>query len=254
MFIANHVSKRQNRKTRQQGFTLIELLVVIAIIAILSAILFPVFARARENARRASCLSNLKQIGLAMMQYSQDYDEHMISTALQYTHTLPDGSTYNIALWPDLIQPYVKSTQVFNCPSATQYIYTGGNSGNIPYGYNYHAPGAPYCITNCGVSLGGNPYTVGAALAAIDDPSGTIAVMDAQYYVVFFNAYVTNESDAVNASTCSHGASPYNYAGCVQARHLDTVGSLFCDGHVKAMNWNALLSPSGLLYWTTSAD
>src|ERR671914_167689 len=89
-----------------KGFTLIELLVVIAIIAILAAILFPVFARARENARRASCQSNLKQLGLGIMQYSQDYDERLVHTG------------YDEASWRIRIFPYVKSAQIYFCPSA----------------------------------------------------------------------------------------------------------------------------------------
>jgi prepilin-type N-terminal cleavage/methylation domain-containing protein len=88
----------------RRGFTLIELLVVIAIIAILAAILFPVFGRARENARRSSCVSNLKQIGLAVIQYTQDYDEGM-------PRTYAPG-------FRDVLQPYIKSKQIFICPSA----------------------------------------------------------------------------------------------------------------------------------------
>ena len=99
----------------RQGFTLIELLVVIAIIAILAAILFPVFARARENARRASCQSNLKQMGIGAMQYSQDYDETICPSLL-------NDAGYTDAQSPsfvDLLQPYVKSLQIFSCPSTT---------------------------------------------------------------------------------------------------------------------------------------
>ena len=92
---------------RQNAFTLIELLVVIAIIAILAAILFPVFGRARENARRSSCQSNLKQIGLGALQYSQDYDE--------YTLSYQQGNQK----WGDLAQPYLKSIQILKCPSDT---------------------------------------------------------------------------------------------------------------------------------------
>src|SRR5438094_4972769 len=91
-----------------KGFTLIELLVVIAIIAILAAILFPVFARARENARRSSCQSNLKQIGLGMAQYTQDYDE-----------TYPI-MPYNGGAGPGLgayLDSYIKSSQIWRCPS-----------------------------------------------------------------------------------------------------------------------------------------
>ncbi|MBC8134421.1 MAG: prepilin-type N-terminal cleavage/methylation domain-containing protein, partial [Fibrella sp.] len=103
---------KNNRQHR--GFTLIELLVVIAIIAILAAILFPVFAQAREKARQTSCLSNEKQLELALLQYAQDYDE-----------TFPTGvqKDWYAVTWPLLVQPYVKSLDVFRCPSDS----AGGN-------------------------------------------------------------------------------------------------------------------------------
>ena len=112
-----------------RGFTLIELLVVIAIIAILAAILFPVFARARENARRASCSSNLKQIGLGLIQYSQDYDEKY-----PYSRTDPDP-----APWQTKIFPYVKSSQLFACPSNTgnTTILKDSQTTAIPQGIPY---------------------------------------------------------------------------------------------------------------------
>ena len=92
------------------AFTLIELLVVIAILAVLAAIIFPVFAQAREKARQTQCASNTKQISLGVLIYSQDYDETLIPTAIV------SGSTESI-LWPDLIQPYIKNNQVRLCPS-----------------------------------------------------------------------------------------------------------------------------------------
>lgn len=125
---------------RARAFTLIELLVVIAIIAILASILFPVFARARENARRASCQSNLKQISLGIKQYLQDYDE-------QYPIETVTTSDPNIG-WAGTIQPYVKSEQIFQCPSSTtspptQATLTGStgrlNDPNFTdYYYNYN--------------------------------------------------------------------------------------------------------------------
>ncbi|HEX9996223.1 MAG TPA: DUF1559 domain-containing protein [Abditibacterium sp.] len=106
----------------KKAFTLIELLVVIAIIAILAAILFPVFGRARENARRSSCQSNLKQIGLGYAQYIQDNDERVVP----FTDT---GGTGGAAFfWTELVQPYLKSTQIFACPSKSRF--------DVAYTYN----------------------------------------------------------------------------------------------------------------------
>jgi prepilin-type N-terminal cleavage/methylation domain-containing protein/prepilin-type processing-associated H-X9-DG protein len=107
-------------RRRESGFTLIELLVVIAIIAILAAILFPVFARARENARKSTCQSNLRQMAMGMIQYVQDYDERM--PQCRYTpdsNQLPSpftGTPVNFS-WPHLIAPYLKNTGVMKCPS-----------------------------------------------------------------------------------------------------------------------------------------
>ncbi len=118
---------------KRKGFTLIELLVVIAIIAILAAILFPVFAKAREKARATSCLSNTKQLSLGMMMYSQDYDEMMVPMAVPgaapANAVQPDA---NNTRWVDLINPYIKSAALFRCPS--------GPRGNNPvhYGYSHH--------------------------------------------------------------------------------------------------------------------
>src|SRR5579872_1686443 len=100
-----------NTLRSRHGFTLIELLVVIAIIAILAAILFPVFAQAREKARAISCLSNLKQLGLAYRMYSQDYDE-MILPDYEYVN----HARSNILWYPDIVYPYIKNAQVFICP------------------------------------------------------------------------------------------------------------------------------------------
>ena len=147
----------ESKYHRIKAFALIELLVLIAIIAILAAILFPVFARARENARRASCQSNLKQIGLGLLQYSQDYDGQMTPAYIGSD----TGSNANNTKWMDVVQPYVKSTQLFTCPSdvdervgtnvyTTRYIphnQTGGNN-NRNFG--------SYGINNCYFGGGSN--------------------------------------------------------------------------------------------------
>jgi prepilin-type N-terminal cleavage/methylation domain-containing protein/prepilin-type processing-associated H-X9-DG protein len=207
--------RRNTMSRKKAGFTLIELLVVIAIIAILAAILFPVFARARENARRASCQSNLKQIGLGVMQYTQDYDEkYPLNTytcpATPCQGVLDPSAPYNI-LWFHVLEPYVKSVQLYNCPSYTGTIQQTDSSGNWTY--------------NSSSSYGWNVYWNGtaevtpfdqAALSSVEDPSGTIFAGDSTYYRL--------SSEKPDTGTNS---SP------VPNRHLDGNNFLWADGHVK---------------------
>jgi len=142
---------------KRNGFTLIELLVVIAIIAILAAILFPVFARAREKARQSSCLSNTKQLGLALLSYVQDYDERFPGRAV-------DPGVYNLP-WYNVIAPYMKNAQILLCPSRPNQTPTG-------YGYN------TYSIV--GYSLG-----VGACMADIQYPAQVGMIFDSMYWTAY---------------------------------------------------------------------
>lgn len=205
------------------GFTLIELLVVIAIIAILAAILFPVFARARENARRSSCQSNLKQMGLGVIQYVQDYDERC-PRVFTGTPFVDPTVTY----WPALLYPYTKSTQLYKCPSYSPPtaapmasdaalsgpIYYGGGA-DIPYGMTY---------SPC------NSFTT--HMADISETSLTLLIADSRS---------TLTAGAGSAFVTSNPASVY-YA---LDRHLETTNVLFFDGHVKAMRLDSLKETVG---------
>ncbi|MBI5835409.1 MAG: DUF1559 domain-containing protein [Armatimonadetes bacterium] len=192
---------------RRRGFTLIELLVVIAIIAILAAILFPVFAKAREKARQSSCLSNTKQISLACYQYIQDYDE-----------TYPDiwsGPGWYPPFCFEKLQPYMKSTQVWVCPSGS-YDFNGwdqtGATRKLSYGANAEIFG-----------YYGNTGTA-KKLSAIDVPAETVVIWEGNW--------------------CDGGATAYTDAWApdtrVASRHLGGGNLCFCDGHSKWVtrsNW-----------------
>lgn len=218
-----HLYQTEQRK----GFTLIELLVVLAIISILAAILFPVFARARENARRANCMSNLKQIGLAMMQYTQDYDEHLPGATASFPVAQPypslPSSSNTLWLWWNIIYPYIKNTQVFVCPSSGAtwnggYYPYKGTYGNwyAPYGYNY------YLHTSSG----------GLSLAAIPQVAETPFVADSTYYLIGPDRKCTSASTLEN-TTCTSFGSTDNTDPLI-ARHLDTFNICFVDGHAKS--------------------
>src|SRR5579862_8014391 len=125
--MCNEDPERQSmNKMRSYGFTLIELLVVIAIIAILAAILFPVFAKVREKARQTSCASNLKQIGLAISQYIQDYDEKYPESRHCDANWTP---------WQSQILTYIKSASVFRCPDNNDGTFVNGSNNTIPTSY-----------------------------------------------------------------------------------------------------------------------
>ncbi|MFO8081619.1 MAG: DUF1559 domain-containing protein, partial [Armatimonadota bacterium] len=149
----------------RRGFTLIELLVVIAIIAILAAILFPVFARAREKARQTSCLSNLKQLGLGLMMYTQDYDEiYWGSTHTQAQNAEPE--TY----WGHCVYPYVNNHQIFLCPTG------GGRGGKATFSYNnWTFPVRPH--------YGWNTRLAFVAMAEVERPAETVALADCAHQV-----------------------------------------------------------------------
>lgn len=217
-------------RLHRRAFTLIELLVVIAIISILAAVLFPVFARTRENARRTSCLSNLKQIGLGMMQYLQDYDERYAPYSwrdspqrIQTTAGMPgrkywvngnDGFASNyLVSWMDIIYPYVKSTQVFQCPSHTL------DAAYPSYGYNE--------------AFGGHPYArrYKSPEPAFTSLTSAVVLRSAEIYMLAEYAY-----PYLNAGPIGHGTNARSTTKATNLRvapHLDGGNVVFADGHAK---------------------
>jgi len=208
---------------RISGFTLIELLVVIAIIAILAAILFPVFARAREKARQNSCLSNLKQISLGCHMYFQDNDEHL----LNYRHELP-GSTG--IKWQHMIEPYMKNSQIYLCPSGDR-TYGSGSVATSHYGWNYQY-------------LSFFPSSaVAATLAEVTRPAETIMIGECGpggwggvVYAPASASWKATYTDVYNRPSIHSGGSNYG----------------FCDGHAKWLRDSEAAEVSSLTkYWTS---
>jgi prepilin-type N-terminal cleavage/methylation domain-containing protein/prepilin-type processing-associated H-X9-DG protein len=224
------VTLEDSMKNSQRGFTLIELLVVIAIIAILAAILFPVFAKAREKARQASCSSNEKQLGLAFLQYIQDNDE-----------TFPNsnnGGSSNILGWGDAIFPYVKSTGVYHCPDG------GPTSDNFA---NTSPPFTTYQMNAMvGSQSGETPDDGGQTAAALQQPTSTILITDDGGYSAVC-AEPWNDGAGFDGPQCSGLIVPqYGTHNCghttidwspggngAMQRHTGGGNIAYTDGHVK---------------------
>ncbi|MHB8996872.1 MAG: DUF1559 family PulG-like putative transporter [Armatimonadota bacterium] len=212
----------------RRGFTLIELLVVIAIIAILAAILFPVFAKAREKARQSSCLSNVKQLGLGMLMYVQDYDEKFFSSGSRWTGNTTYGVNPVVPGQPDLnwhatygyqdswvseIFPYVKNAQIYRCPSRSVTVCMGCDYGVPHYGFR-----SPATLTGT--------FNTRPAMGTFTRPAQTMMLTE---------KWGGNPAYVLDAA----------YYAC-EARHNEGGNICFVDGHAKWMKFEtSTLTPYG---------
>lgn len=230
----------------RRGFTLIEILVVMAIIIILASILFPIFARARENARRSSCQSNLKQIGLGILQYTQDYDE-WYPPAFDGTFTpkvynpqntpgMPgqiyaNGGGIDRISWMDMIFPYVKNVQIFQCPSQptpdrpydSKHVFRYRASS---YGYNGAISG--YDADHFG--RGGGNRNIAIRLSMVRRPAEVAMVVD------LLHSYNT-ENIAYYIALTPEGNNPD------VSPHFNGANIAYADGHVKWMKTSVMVGP-----------
>ncbi len=262
-FTFNFKITHNNHKFRTKlGFTLIELLVVIAIIAILAAILFPVFGRARENARRSSCQSNLKQIGLAIVQYAGDYDGrypigeiYPFGTAAETCAKtyLPDAPLFNPfklqPTWMGIISPYTKSTQLYYCPSGPNNNeaskWSGYNKPEQRFGYSYNpnvlvqgkweVGGANTILSDCSIVPGKESSAAPSILETRFTTPATLALLCDRATTERGNMVC----DMATGVTCFLGgrdvdSNGYGFSPAV--RHLGGSNFLYVDGHVKFLS------------------
>jgi len=255
---------------RRRGFTLIELLVVIAIIAILAAILFPVFAQAREKARQTSCLSNMKQIGLAAMMYVQDYDETF--SPIRVTDDAAQADA--IVVWKNVIQPYIKNTDVFSCPSNPNGRPSGpGTAGTgwddlttfngegwqfqpnqrMPISYAFSSCASTWEPANDALAWGDTgSQKLAASLAGIARPANTIMVAESTRGDADINAQWMWSSQTDGGADDKYGTRHGIY------KHMKWPGRggkgnfIYFDGHVKARTWAQTVIPLDQNEWETT--
>jgi len=248
---------QHNKSTQKNGFTLIELLVVIAIIAILAAVLFPVFVQAKAKARQISCLSNLKQLGLAMLMYVQDYDDtfppfgyRIDATHYQYWWGMEIGAWYYGApfdaldydMRKGLLEPYKRSTAILRCPSFFPTHTAYGDSKQYGMGYGYNS--ALIADTYADIPQ--------ANLNTLASPAETIVFGDAAQHFDPTLWPPGPVSDATWESTMIsppstimawYGSMDYRFH---ELRHSGFANIVFADGHAKAMSKEALESSDDL--------
>ena len=212
--------------TSPRAFTLIELLVVIAIIAILAAILFPVFAQARDKARATACMSNMKQVGTSIQMYVQDYDERLFfrTTSSKIVTRSNIAASTNANRWWNMLMPYLKSNGVFNCPSDPQPTFSPDANGSNVIRRSYIANTAVESLT----------------LAQIDRPAETLVVTEK----VDVLAGAPNTSSWIGAFNGEMSRNPLTNG--VATRHQNGTECAFMDGHARWLTLDAILASRDL--------
>lgn len=267
----------------KQAFTLIELLVVIAIIAILAAILFPVFAQAREKARQTSCLSNEKQFGTAIGMYTQDYDEtlvpYRVASPNPYAADARVGaSAKTVTFYNQLLTPYIKNDDVWKCPSgpSSWVNIDPTGAGQDP---NFRSYGGQNSYAASNYVFRSNS---GLALASLAAPSETVGIVDGKYYNALprgpQGAPCRLKGETYGASTSPVDPTSSSYPRywknignsylfpfgspeptnaeaeeLIKRRHSEQINIVWLDGHAKSMQYLKLITDAGLLQNSTTS-
>ncbi|CEK16602.1 prepilin-type N-terminal cleavage/methylation domain-containing protein [Chthonomonas calidirosea] len=244
---------------KQQAFTLIELLVVIAIIAILAAILFPVFAQAREKARAISCLSNMKQLATAEQMYTQDYDEMLERIRVACNPSVCTGDKWAIGA-QDELNPYIKNKAIWHCPDDPYQRVNcisranGDPGGPISYSFTHYQNGYDEGqIGGYTATFGIHAYYVGQdskRLAGIGAPASTISIFELWTTVSMWNGYAYWRWDQRNLADPNWPTAPDNFSvsWCggqgyfSMGAHNGMSNYAFVDGHVKTLKRTSIMS------------
>jgi len=234
-----------HRLAPRRGFTLIELLVVIAIIAILAAILFPVFAQAREKARTASCMSNCKQLGLAVQMYTNDYDENLPYSGVYGAQHPLYLKGYGWGLWVVLLNPYIKNFQVWSCPSGKNSVI-GPKTDLIKVNYGYNE----YLFHNTG------GFSNLAALASCPTGVTNVSVIADSVLPGIYQDWSNTDGFKVPGEDPKFGlarlkcanAKDYNGPTCIQRHSGGGASVVFADGHAAHIPGGKIVGGKDLPY------